>query len=210
MAVESTDKPVKIEVEILQDRPARALLEASRWAAMLCVGSMGLKHSTQGRIGSTAAALGDLPPIALSPSSTDTTRCRRNKGGWWPKSTSHRTSDGVLRRAVDEAQLRRRPSARADRHGSLATPTSTTTSPSPTATGWRRRSSTAGWPNGRRATPISMSSAVAVHGSTLNYLAKNAQLDPAARRRRMTAPTASPNWSARRATARFATPTVQC
>ena len=56
-AVESTDKPVKIEVEILQDRPTQALVNASRWAALLCVGSMGLKHCAQGRIGSTAAAL---------------------------------------------------------------------------------------------------------------------------------------------------------
>ena len=42
MAVESTGKPVKVEVEILQDRPTRALLEASRWAAALCVGAVGL------------------------------------------------------------------------------------------------------------------------------------------------------------------------
>ena len=66
-AVESTDKPVKIEVEILQDRPTRALLEASRWAALLCVGAMGLKHSAQGRIGSTAAALASSAhcPVAV-------------------------------------------------------------------------------------------------------------------------------------------------
>src|SRR6478735_7951359 len=37
-AVESTEKPVKIEVEILQDRPVRALWGASRWAAVICVG----------------------------------------------------------------------------------------------------------------------------------------------------------------------------
>ena len=56
-AVESTDKPVKIEVEILQARPTRALLEASRSAAMACVGAMDLRHSAHRRIGSTAAAL---------------------------------------------------------------------------------------------------------------------------------------------------------
>jgi nucleotide-binding universal stress UspA family protein len=54
-AVESTEKPVKIEVEILQVRPT--LLDASRSAAMICVGSQGPRHATQGRIGSTAAAL---------------------------------------------------------------------------------------------------------------------------------------------------------
>jgi hypothetical protein len=56
-AVESTDKPVKIEIEILQKNATRALIESSRCAALLCVGSIGLKHSSQGRIGSTAAAL---------------------------------------------------------------------------------------------------------------------------------------------------------
>jgi nucleotide-binding universal stress UspA family protein len=56
-AVESTDKPVKIEVEILHERPGRALLEASRSAAMACVDAMDLRHSAHSRIGSTAAAL---------------------------------------------------------------------------------------------------------------------------------------------------------
>src|ERR1700681_1914663 len=54
-AVESTEKPVKIEVEILQGGPTRALMDASRGAAMLCVGSIGLNHFTEGRVGSTAA-----------------------------------------------------------------------------------------------------------------------------------------------------------
>ena len=38
-AVESTERPVKIEVEILQGRPVQALLEAARCAVMLCVGA---------------------------------------------------------------------------------------------------------------------------------------------------------------------------
>ena len=56
-AVESTEKPVKIEVEILHGHPTRALMDASRGAAMLCVGSIGLNHFTEGRDGSTAATL---------------------------------------------------------------------------------------------------------------------------------------------------------
>lgn len=56
-AVESTKRPVTIEVEILQGRPVQALLAAARSARMLCVGARGLKHATQGRIGSTASAL---------------------------------------------------------------------------------------------------------------------------------------------------------
>lgn len=57
MAIESTEKPVKVEVEILQDRPIPALVEASRWAAMLCVGDMGSRHGSGSRFGSTAAAV---------------------------------------------------------------------------------------------------------------------------------------------------------
>ncbi len=56
-SIESTRKPVKIEAEIAHDRPIATLLAESRSAAMICVGSTGLKHAVQGRIGSTAAAL---------------------------------------------------------------------------------------------------------------------------------------------------------
>src|SRR6476660_1005592 len=66
-AVESTGKPVKIEVEILQDRPTRALLQAARSADLLWFGSMGLRHSTRGTVGSTAAALASSAhsPVAI-------------------------------------------------------------------------------------------------------------------------------------------------
>lgn len=56
-AIESTHKPVTIEAEIVHDRPVAALLKESRSAAMVCVGSAGLKNAVNGRIGSTAAAL---------------------------------------------------------------------------------------------------------------------------------------------------------
>lgn len=55
--VESAERRVGIEVEILRGHPVQVLLEASRSAGMLCVGARGLKHATRGRIGSTAAAL---------------------------------------------------------------------------------------------------------------------------------------------------------
>ena len=105
-AVESTDKPVKIEVEILQDRPTQALLEASRWAAMVCVGSMGLKHSAHGRIGSTAAALASSAhcPVAIVRGHDPTSG--RNNSGWSPSLTSH-----VPARVCYVARLKRRSSA---------------------------------------------------------------------------------------------------
>ncbi|HTI75265.1 MAG TPA: universal stress protein [Mycobacterium sp.] len=107
-AVESSDKPVKIEVEILQDKPTRALLNASQWAAMLCVGSMGLKHCSQGRIGSTAAALATSAhcPVAII-RKHDPLHAEQQ---WVVAEVDESAaSDGVLRRALDEAQLRNAP-----------------------------------------------------------------------------------------------------
>ena len=107
-AIESTDKPVKIEVEILQDRPTRALREASRVAALVCVGSMGLKHSTQGGMGSTAARLAACAhcPVAIVRGHDPLLAEQR-----WvvAEVDDSAASDGVLRRALMEAQLRGAP-----------------------------------------------------------------------------------------------------
>ena len=171
-AVESTNKPVKIEVEILQDRPTRALLGASRWAAMVCVGAMGLKHSAQGRIGSTAAALASSAhcPVAIV-RGHDPLQAEQQ----WvvAELDESAASEGVLRRALEEAQLRGAPlrvlvtwqSRFTDVHDGLAV-----------ADGNRLAKAQldrrlAQW---RKRYPDLDVQAVAVHGSTLNYLTKNA------------------------------------
>jgi nucleotide-binding universal stress UspA family protein len=107
-AVESTDKPVKVEVEILQGRPIEKLLEASRAATMMCVGAIGSKHASAGRIGSTAAALAGRAhcPVAV---------IRGNhQSSIKPKSIVvevDKSSEGevVLQRGIDEAVLRNAP-----------------------------------------------------------------------------------------------------
>jgi nucleotide-binding universal stress UspA family protein len=107
-AVESTDKPVKIEVEILQDRPTQALRNASRRAAMLCVGSAGLKDCVQGRIGSTAAALASSAHCSVAVvRGHDPVHAAQQ---WVVVEVDESAaSDGVLRRAIEEAQLRNAP-----------------------------------------------------------------------------------------------------
>ena len=67
MAVESTDKPVTIKVEITQGHPTSTLVRASRSAVMVCVGAVGLNHFQRGRVGSTAAALASSAhcPVAI-------------------------------------------------------------------------------------------------------------------------------------------------
>ena len=171
-AVESTDKPVKIEVEILQDRPTRALLEASRWAAMVCVGSMGLKHSAHGRIGSTAAALASSAhcPVAIVRGHDPLQAEQQWVVAELDKSPA---SEGVLRRALEEAQRRGAPlrvlvtwqSRFTDVHDGHAV-----------ADGNRLAKAQldrrlAQW---RKRYPDLDVQAVAVHGSTLNFLTKNA------------------------------------
>ncbi|MET0992854.1 MAG: universal stress protein [Mycobacterium sp.] len=172
MAVESTERPVKIEVEILQGRPTHTLLQASRSAAMICVGSLGLGHATQGRLGSTAAALAASAhcPVAiirghdLKPA---------NPGWVVVEVETAAASADVLEHALDEARLRRAPvrvlttwqSRFTDIHDAHAV-----------AEGNRLAKSQlerrlAEW---RRRYPDLDVQAVAAHCTTLNYLAKNA------------------------------------
>ena len=171
-AIESTDKPVKIEVEILQDRPTRALLGASRWAAMLCVGSVGLKHSGHGQVGSTAVALAASAhcPVAIVRGHDP----QPAQQGWVVAEVDETsTSDGVLRRALEEARLRGAPlrvlttwqSRFTDIHDSRAV-----------ADGNRLARAQldrrlAQW---NKRYPHLDVRAVAFHGNTLNYLTKNA------------------------------------
>ena len=56
-AIEATGHPVKIETEIAQGPPIRSLIGASAFAAMVCVGAVGLRQLRPVRVGSTAAAL---------------------------------------------------------------------------------------------------------------------------------------------------------
>ena len=179
MAVESTDKPVKIEVEILQKRPTRALIEASRSAALLCVGSIGLKHSSHGPDRVHRCGIGGVstlpsrrrPWVRLAPAHQ----------GWVVAEVDGsptRTESCCAR--CEEARLRGLPLRVLTTWQSRYTDIHETTR-SPTATGWRRPGLTAAWTQWRKRYPDLDIEAVAVHGSTLNYFAKHAELDPAAR-----------------------------
>jgi nucleotide-binding universal stress UspA family protein len=67
MAVEATDKPVKIEVEITQERAIASLIRVSASAAMVCIGAVGAHHFQPGRVASTAAtvAVSARCPVAV-------------------------------------------------------------------------------------------------------------------------------------------------
>lgn len=105
MAIESLDKPVKIEVEIRQGRATDILREASRAAPMLCIGAVGLRHATSGPVGSTASALAAWAhcPVAIVRSrvgSSTTTTSVVVEVDQSPE------GDVVLQHGIDEALLR--------------------------------------------------------------------------------------------------------
>lgn len=108
VAIESTEAPVKIEVEILQGPPIQTLLEASRSAAMICLGSLGLRHAIGRGVGSTAA---DLAANAHCPVAVVRTHRRpATEPGWIVAEIDESPSNSnVLERAIAEARLRHAP-----------------------------------------------------------------------------------------------------
>jgi nucleotide-binding universal stress UspA family protein len=171
-AVESTDKPVKIEVEILQGHPTRALMDASRAAELLCVGSIGLKHFTEVRVGSTAATLVASAhcPVAMIRRHSGATP---SKPGCVVVEVEESVDIRILQLGVEEAQLRGAPlrvltawrSRFTDIHAVRAA------SEGNRLVRARLDRSLACW---RRRYPDLDLRSVAVNGSAVNYLAKHA------------------------------------
>ncbi|MET0756820.1 MAG: universal stress protein [Mycobacterium sp.] len=171
-AVESTGKPVKIEVEILRSRPTRALMDASRSTALVCINAIGLNHFAEGRVGSTAASLAAVAqcPVAIirwrdtAASSTP---------GWIVVEVDESRDPTALQLGLDEARLRGAPvrvvatwqSRFTDIHDARAV---TDGNRAARAQLDRRL---AYW--GRRYPDIDLTSMV-VNGNIVNYLAKNA------------------------------------
>src|SRR6478609_3779837 len=131
-AVESLERPVKVEVEILQDHPTRALMNASRSAEMLCLGALGLNQATGCQVGSTAAALSMSAhcPLAI----VRNHRPAPAVAGWVVTELDS-SADGlsVLELAVKEARLPdvpwQRPRRRSHRRGQRSPGTCTARAP---------------------------------------------------------------------------------
>lgn len=183
-AVESTDKPVKIEVEILQERPSQALLNASRSAAMLCVGALGLRSAAPDRVGSTAAALAATAhcPVAII---RRYDACLPDPGVVVAEIDSSPESETVLERGIAEALLRGTELRVVAAWNSRCTDIEV-----PSAAAARRREVQADldrrltcW---KRTQPMLRVETVAVHGTFASYLSRHAasiQLAVVGRRR---------------------------
>jgi nucleotide-binding universal stress UspA family protein len=108
-AIEATERPVKVEIEILPGQPIATLLDASRAAAMICVGEVGLKHFDHDRIGTTATALVTAAhcPVAIVRGSEPAA----GSGPGWVVVELDESPDSaaVLQFGVAEARLREAP-----------------------------------------------------------------------------------------------------
>ena len=104
-AVRADGRSVQVQTEVVTGAPTLVLLEASRTAAMVCVGALGLRHFGHHRVGSTSVALvgSALCPVAV-------VRGGARSGGWVVvESDDTPEAATVLQCGVAEARLRSAP-----------------------------------------------------------------------------------------------------
>ena len=108
-ALKATGKPVKIETDILWGSPDTALINESRNASMLCVGSVGIGPIASELFGSTAVSLAEKAfcPVAIirSPHNPPAS------GSRWIVVVveDHADNESVIEQAMEEARLRSAP-----------------------------------------------------------------------------------------------------
>ena len=169
--VRATGRPVRVDVDVLAGPPVGVLVEASRTAAMLCVGAVGLHHFEHDRVGSTALALAVSAhcPVAVV---RGTDRRAPDHPRWVVAGLDQSPdSAAVLQFAVAEARLRDVPLrvlGSWQSHGDAATE-ATEGNRLVHAQLDRRLSQ---W---RHRYPDLDAQPVAVHGTVLDYLAENAK-----------------------------------
>ncbi|MBB3602991.1 nucleotide-binding universal stress UspA family protein [Mycolicibacterium sp. BK556] len=173
-AVESTERPVKVEIDILSGHPVATLVEASRFAAMVCVGAVGLKHFDRDRIGSTATALiaSAHCPVAMVRGSERATA----PGVGWVVVELDESPDSaaVLQSGVQEARLRGAPlrvlSSWQSRYTDVHDTHAVSDGNRMVRAQLDRRLS-----HWKHQYPDLDARPVAIHGSVLNYLAKHGE-----------------------------------
>lgn len=172
MEIEAVGKPVKIEVETTRGCATQTLVRASKSAAMVCIGPVGYNHFQPGKVGSTAAVVAAAAhcPVAI-------VRGRgggsRRHGDWIFVDADHTPDNGVvLEAAMEEARLRNAPlrviTCWQSRLSDIHDPRAISDSNRRVRAQLDRR--LARWT--RRYPELEVDS-VAVHGSIVNYLAKN-------------------------------------
>lgn len=109
-AVTATGRPVSVQTDVLAGEPVPALLAASRAAAMLCVGAVGLKHLAgtpargDHRVGSTVGGV-----VASAHCPVAVVRGEHHRGWIVVELDDTADSAAVLQAGVEEARLRQAP-----------------------------------------------------------------------------------------------------
>jgi nucleotide-binding universal stress UspA family protein len=114
MTIHNMGRPVEIETAIVRGRPDCVLIDESRRAAMVCVGSEGKGPCARMPLGSTAAALARHAhcPVAIVRSGG----APQTDSGWIAAvQNDEPDNDAVVHRAMEEGRLRRAPVLLIDR-----------------------------------------------------------------------------------------------
>ncbi|MCV7091204.1 universal stress protein [Mycobacterium interjectum] len=106
-ALQATGKPVQVECDIVRGCPEGILVDESRSAAMICVGSVGIGRIARKLLGSTADAVARKAqcPVAVVRSNG-----HKSDAGWVAVVVDDSpANDAVLEEGFREARLRRAP-----------------------------------------------------------------------------------------------------
>lgn len=109
LAVEATRKPVDIQTDIPRGPAAAVLVEASRDAELVCVGSVGIGRYARSILGSTATELAEKAHCPVAVLRTDHDRPPPDINWVVVRMTEAPDNDTVVTSAVREAKLRRAP-----------------------------------------------------------------------------------------------------
>jgi nucleotide-binding universal stress UspA family protein len=100
-------KPVKIETAILRGKPEDVLIEESRDAALICVGSIGMGRTPETRVGPVAAALAGHAHCSVAIVRPGRGRQTTAPGWIGAVLNDEPDNDAVIQRAMKEARLRK-------------------------------------------------------------------------------------------------------
>jgi nucleotide-binding universal stress UspA family protein len=108
-AVESMGRPVKIETETLHGPPGPTLVEASRDADLICVGSVGIGRYARALLGSTATELAQKAHCPVAVVRTRPDEPPRDIDWIVVVMSGTPDNDAVVEHAMGEAKLRQAP-----------------------------------------------------------------------------------------------------
>lgn len=108
-AIDATGQPVKVETAVLQGRPDTNLIEESRQAAMICVGSTGVGRFAKALLGSTAAEVAEHAYCPVAIIRSNPTQQGSRPGMIAVPVGASGDDDRLIDAAVTEAALRGRP-----------------------------------------------------------------------------------------------------